>query len=647
METTGLDLRHGCKPFMVSTCTSEGEVHVWEWPVDPITRQPDIPRNDKLEIEYYLEGSELIFHHAKFDIRAFETIGMSFLFTEDQWWTADYLQDNLYSDHLVLTCRTFQDTLLASHACSSSDIHGLKELGVKYLRYSDADKDELKKAVAQAARDAKARNLEVTLGQSLTGKRATDSDYWLPRYVNGSDACLRYAGGDVERTVLLWDVFKNVLDEKNLWYGYDREKRLLSVVYKTENGGLSVHRGKLDAKLVDLEQKSERLLRRCRQYAVSILGRKCNLNSPKDLQELLYKKLKVPIPKTTTQGQPSVDKASLESILESFPSRKKTARQFISELLLARSYQTGMRYLKNYLSYGVEDDDGYIRLYPSLNQSGTHTTRFSSSNPNGQNCSAITKVEIGGETYEGTRIRDVFAPPPGKIWYAIDYSQLELRVFAAASQEPSLIEALNEGYDFHDYVSTRLFEKPLEEITKQERRIAKNTNFAIIFGAGPQKVDATAGMPGAYKLFCGLFPNVHSYMRKIINQVSETGYVYTLDGYRLDIPLRHPYKAVNYLVQGTAGSIIKNAMIAMDRDGLVNWKTSRIVLQIHDELLLEFDKDGHQPRHVYAVMQAMEQAGADLGIHTPVSCDRIESDWGHGEKVIVRKTKIVPIKKSA
>jgi len=302
-----------------------------------------------------------------------------------------------------------------------------------------------------------------------------------------------------------------------------------------------------------------------------------------------------------------------------------------------RSMETGVRYMKGYKQLALHQKDNWHKIYPSLNQSGTKTSRLSSSNPNGQNVGKKDKIKLAGEEIVIPKLRDCFCPPPGKIWYSIDYSQIEIRVFATLSEEYSILEALDAGYDFHGFVASKIFNKEPEEVTDSERTIAKNTNFAIIFGAGPDKINRTAGIPNAYELFAGQFPNVTDFMTKIINSVKETGRLRTADGYRLDIPFNAPYKAVNYLVQGTAGRIIKRAMVSLDKLEWFDWEDIKMILQIHDELIFEINKHSkyNSNETLRTIMSVMEEAGSSMGIHTPVSCEKISDDWGHGEEISV------------
>lgn len=631
-ETTGLDLRHGCMPFLIATCNLNGVTCCWEWDVDPQTRKPKIPPGDIEGIKKRIKGKTLVFHNAKFDLRALSLIGITVNLI-DGWTNGDPLSST--------PCLEIHDTLLMSHALSSEGPHGLKHLAKELLSIDDNDEKILRSKTIHACRYLE-RSLEGKFkrGHNLSGDREVESDYWTVRLADDKDdACLTYAKKDVERTILLYDFFSRIFKAKpKLKPNYKRELSLLKTVYKVETDGICVdsmliankkkklHRAKIDKEAL------------CQAAMSKALRRNCNVRSPIDLREYLYssKGLKLPVTAVTLTGHNSCAKKTLEELAIWKDTLKPEALEFIPNLLLLKSYSTASGYLSNYQDRMAFLNGEYV-LYPSLNQTGTKTTRFSSNNPNGQNVSTVSTIEIWGEDYPGPELRECFRPPSGKVWYSIDYSQLELRVFAAASQEKSIIEALEDGYDFHMFVACKIFNKKQEHITKAERRIAKNVNFAIIFGAKEKKVNATAGIPNAYKLFASQFPNVASFMGKTVEFAKKNGCIYTLDGYKLDVPQDGLFKSVNYLVQGTAGSIIKNAMIEIDKQKLVDWKESRIVLQIHDELLFEFSRESRNKnlREVRKIASVMEKSGSDLAITTPVSVDEITANWGHSKKIVL------------
>lgn len=562
------------------------------------------------DVVQYIRGSTVVFHNAKFDIRALSTIGIDF-----HW--------------------DFEETLLASHCYSSADNHGLKELAIKYLDYSDADEHHLHQQVI------KARNKARLLGWKLHD--STYADYWVPYQLSGDLSLENYATKDAERTMLLWQLYEPLLDELDLRQGYEREKELLKVVYKMENDGITINMDTLKNTKSFLEKEITKTKIRANHYLKKESLLVINLDSPKQLIDILHtdKGFNLPVVKTTDKGGTSTDKEVLRELFDK-SEEDTTQYKFLKQLLMKRSMNSAIGYLKGYekLCYEVKGDVTYARLYPSLNQTGTKTTRFTSSNPNGQNISKKTGVKFEEDKFSIPKLRDVFGPMPGKVWYSIDYSQLELRVFAAVSKEQSLIDALNAGYDFHGFVASQIFGKSMDEVEDSERTIAKNVNFALIFGAGPDKVNATAGIPNAYELFAGQFPNAIAYMQKVIREVKRLGHLRTVDGYRLDVSRSAPYKGVNYLVQGTAGRIVKSSMVKIGNEDWFDWKSIRLVLQIHDELIIEVDEHSpyNSPQYIHRIMSLMSEAGLDMGINTPVDADIITTDWGHGRAIKVTPT---------
>lgn len=527
----------------------------------------------------------------------------------------------------------YEDTLLASHCLSSSDNHGLKELALKYLDYSDTDEVLLKKQVLLACN--RARDLGWNLGYDEKGSRKAAWDYWVPGQVFKGDTSLQlYGDKDVERTILLWGTYRDLLLLHGLVSVYEKEKNLQCVVQRVEQCGLSIN-------LAKLEETSEYLSERSEAHKYSAVNRikqkygdELNIDSPPQLKQIVYGKdrFNLPVVRVTDKGQPSLDKEALTGLYENTP-QDTDESYFFKDILASRSYGSGVKYMKGYKALAEPVYGDYYKLYPSLNQSGTQTTRFSSSNPNGQNVGKKNKVKLFEEEFAIPKLRDIFCPLPGKVWWSIDYSQIEIRIFATLSGELSIVEALDDGYDFHGFVASRIFNKPLDAITEMERTIAKNTNFAIIYGAGRDKVNRTAGIPNAYELFAGQFPNVTDFMAKTIAEVRKCGYVWTPDGYRIDVPMDKPYKGVNYLSQGTAGRIIKNAMVELGME--VDWTDVKMIMQIHDELIFEVNRycEKNDTSYIRKIMNIMEDSGTQMGIRTPVSCEIISTDWGHGEEI--------------
>ncbi len=588
-ECTGLNFHKGVRPFFVSTCDDEGNQKWWEFPVDPYTREVDVPNTFVPEFLLYIRKYDyLVFHNATFDVHALETIGIS-------------------ADRLLPRA---EDTMIASHVLNSWDPHSLSFLTKNYLGQEDSEEKELKDEVRKARRVGKTKNY-------LIGKKVQE-DYWLPRVLNSrNDVLTRYALRDAERTMELWLLFKDELKEQDLWDIYVNARRLLPVIHHMQNSGVNL---RMDA----LDKTEKKLKVDCKCLNVLMLyftdKKKLNLQSSKQLQELFYTSWKLPTFEYTPTGF-STSKTTIEKLRDYCKDCRYSGHlSFFNRFLEYKEKLTLLRYIKNYKEHTV---DG--KLYPSFNPTGTATTRFSSSNPNAQN------IGKGDEDNpKAISLRSLFGPPEGKVWLALDYQQLQLRIFAWMSNEPALIRSFQEGYDFHNFVACKLFK--VISPSKKQRTIAKNINFGIIFGAGEAKIDATAGMVGAFNLFRKQFPNVTTYMREVSAQVRANGYIHTRGGYKLIVPAEKPYVGVNFIVQGTEGEIVKNAMVSCF-EFTEHVKRTNLILQVHDELIFELDKSINCLLFAQHLKAIMEYQGEKLGIETPVSCDLITSSWDKAEKL--------------
>lgn len=235
----------------------------------------------------------------------------------------------------------------------------------------------------------------------------------------------------------------------------------------------------------------------------------------------------------------------------------------------------------------------------------------------------------------------VFGPAKGRVWYSYDYNQLQLRIFAHVSGEDGMVKAFAEGWDAHNFVASEIFKT--EKPTKLQRRIAKNVNFGFIFGAQPAKVEVTAGVPGLWDTVVKLFPNAHKFMDATKKLVKKQGYVNTMGGYRLYLPLvrnryngrvepKH-YAGVCYIVQGTEGEIVKDAMVRVNGQ-LSGMPDHNLIMQVHDELV--FDMPAKEPAclrtNTLRILQSeMNLAGNRYGVVTKVNCELITTSWADGK----------------
>jgi DNA polymerase-1 len=600
----------------------------------------------------------LIFHNAIFDIRALATIGITLSFADPLFTTPvrypflpEKNSDKL-STHIV--CNGFHDTQLMSHACDnlgcrSNRPHALKELALHYLDISTDDETELQQAVVSARRLGKQYGW--SLGKNLQGGSEVKYDYWMPRAIweaahqptlplvspenvpdSWKDLCTTYAIQDVVRTLGLFFFFQEGLSKADLSSNYWREIYLLPITYQMEYAGMYVEPTRLERTLNQFRSASLE----ARSNAERCLGG-ININSGPQLVNVLAER-GVTLTARTKKGKASTGAASLRDIaqyLESSVPAKSDPLVYNTHRALRsivgfdpnqgdpgeeripgyRTFVAGQRYLLNYQN--LADSRSY--LHPSFNQVGTHWTRYSSSNPNGQNISKQAVLPL----------RKVFGPPPGYVWVSIDYSQLELRLYAYASQDCKLIESFEQGHDFHTTVACAIYNITSDKITAEMRRIAKNTNFAIIYGASPSKINQTSGRPGTFDTFVAQFRSAAGFMQQVINDVNRDGFVHTLGGYRLYVPPDEPYKGLNAVIQGTAGEIVKNAMLAVCERGLVDFLLdgSAIVANIHDEIIYQFPLDYPWKGITRRIVRVMEQAGAKLGAVTPVEASVIRDNW--------------------
>ena len=326
---------------------------------------------------------------------------------------------------------------------------------------------------------------------------------------------------------------------------------------------------------LEIEEKTNKIYQLC--------GQEFNINSTKQLGKILFEDLKLPVQKKKKSGY-STDVEVLEKLREEHP--------VITEILDYRQLvKLNSTYVEGMLPYINEKTN---RIHSYFHQTVTATGRISSAEPNLQNIP--TRFELGKS------LRKIFKPKEGYIFIDADYSQVELRVFAHVAHDKHMIGAFKKGVDIHEEVASKVFEKPLEEVTKEERTKAKAVNFGIIYGISDFGLGEQLHMPKkeakAYiEQYLNKYSGIKTYMEKIDEEAKENGYVSTIFGRRRYIP---ELKSQNYMVrqfgsraalnmpiQGTAADIMKLAMIEVVKKIEENNLKSRVVLQVHDELLLE------------------------------------------------------------
>jgi DNA polymerase I len=396
------------------------------------------------------------------------------------------------------------------------------------------------------------------------------------------DRAAEYAAQDADITLRLhrsiWPQLAAVPRLKNLYETV--EMPLVRVLYRMERAGVLVDRALLKAQSSELAARMHELQARAHAAA----GGTFNLDSPKQLQEILFGKLGLPVTRKTPTGQPSTAEDVLEELAASYE---------LPQLIL--EYRGVTKLKSTYTDKLPEQIDAKTgRIHTTYQQGVAATGRLSSENPNLQN--------IPIRTPEGRRIRQAFIAPPGHSLIAADYSQIELRIMAHLSGDASLVAAFAEDRDVHQSTAAEVLGLPLEAVSAEQRRSAKAVNFGLIYGMSAfglaRQLGIGRGDAQRYvDRYFERYPGVRRYMDETRAQAREQGYVETVFGRRLYLPdirsrnaAMRQYaerSAINAPMQGTAADIIKMAMIAIDIWIETSGTAARLIMQVHDELVLE------------------------------------------------------------
>jgi len=461
---------------------------------------------------------------------------------------------HIFENHGIKLRGIVHDTLLQSYVFESHKPHDMDTMALRHLGYTTIPfVDVCGKGASQICFD------QVELG------RATE-----------------YAAEDSDITLRLHQaMIGHVESDKGLDYIYRKIELPTSVVLqKIERNGVLIDADKLATQSNELAARIMAL----EQQAYELAGGPFNLGSPKQIGEIFFGKLQLPIIKKTATGAPSTDEEVLQKLAEDYP---------LPKILLEHR---GLSKLKSTytdkLPKMVNPKTG--RVHTNYAQAVAITGRLASNDPNLQN--------IPVRTGEGRRIREAFVAPPGSTIVSADYSQIELRIMAHISEDEAMLRAFAAGEDIHRATAAEIFGVPPEEVQSEQRRYAKVINFGLIYGMSAfglaQNLGIERGAAGNYiERYFQRFAGVKRYMDETRLLAKERGYVETVFGRRLWLPeINSPNgprragaerAAINAPMQGTAADLIKLAMIAVqdwiERDGLA----TRMVMQVHDELVLE------------------------------------------------------------
>ncbi|MGR8980831.1 MAG: DNA polymerase I [Gammaproteobacteria bacterium] len=444
--------------------------------------------------------------------------------------------------------------------------------------------------------------------EDVTGKGAKQ----IPFQEVPIEQATRYAAEDADITLRLHQTLWPQLEQYPalLKLYAEIEIPLIGVLARIERNGVLIDTAMLAQQSLELANQIIGLEHRAHDLA----GYAFNLGSPKQIQEILYDRLKLPVIKKTPKGQPSTDESVLQELALDYP---------LPKLILEHR---GLSKLKSTyidkLPQQIDDRTG--RIHTSYHQAVAATGRLSSSDPNLQN------IPIRSE--EGRKIRQAFIAPTGYKIVAADYSQIELRIMAHLSGDEGLMTAFTEGLDVHRSTAAEVFGIAPDQVTNELRRSAKAINFGLIYGMSSfglaQQLGISRNQAQAYiDLYFTRYPGVKYFMDNIRESARSQGFVETLFGRRLHLPeinSRNPSlrqyaerTAINAPMQGTAADIIKRAMIAVDRWLHHENPDARMIMQVHDELVFEIAED-QVPESSLRIVDIMEGAA---GLRVPLVVD--------------------------
>lgn len=446
------------------------------------------------------------------------------------------------------------DAMLASYIIESHLGHGLDELSERWL------------------------GLETITYESLCGKGA--------KQIGFADVAIEqateYAAQDADFALRLEAHLRAQMDAKQLEMYEKMELPVAQVLFEMERNGVQIDRAELARQSAELGAE----LMKLEQEAYAAAGQPFNLNSPKQLQEILFDKMGIPTKglKKTAKGGISTNEAVLEQLAPDYPLPKI--------ILQNRSLAKLKSTYTDKLPEMISPKDG--RVHTTYAQAVAITGRLASNNPNLQN--------IPIRTAEGRRVRRAFTAPQGSVIVSADYSQIELRIMAHLSGDKTLIAAFQNGEDVHRRTAAEVFGTAPENVSPEQRRYAKTINFGLIYGMGQYGLAKSLGIDNLsaknfIDRYFARYPGVAEYMQRTKEQAAAQGFVETLFGRRLYLPdIRNKNAnaragaeraAINAPMQGTASDLIKRAMIDVSRWLVSDDLKSKLIMQVHDELVLE------------------------------------------------------------
>ena len=461
---------------------------------------------------------------------------------------------HILANHGVALAGIAHDTVLESYVLEVHQRHDLDSLAQRHLGWKTITYDE------------------------VTGKGASRISFASVDIARATE----YAAEDADCALAVHDVLypRIVADEKLKRVYEEIELPVMPVLFRMERNGVLLDAAKLEAQSHELGKE----MLAAEQKAYEAAGQPFNLNSPKQIQEILFERQKLPVKKKTPKGQPSTDEDVLAELALDYP-LPKLLLEFRALAKLKSTYTDKLPRM-------VHPATG--RVHTTYAQAGAVTGRLASNDPNLQN--------IPIRTPQGRRIREAFIAPPGSKIMSADYSQIELRIMAHLSGDKGLRHAFEHGHDVHQATAAEVFGVPLDQVSDDERRTAKVINFGLIYGMSAFGLAQNLGLERAtaqayIDSYFTRYPGVKKFMDETREKARSQGYVETVFGRRLRLPeigSGSPARrqaaeraAINAPMQGTAADLIKMAMVSVQNYLDSSKLQTKLIMQVHDELVLE------------------------------------------------------------
>ena len=576
-ETTGTDFWHGCGAFMVTACDGSHN-YVWQGEVDPYDRSKIYwDHEDLADIQELLnDAASLIFHNAKFDMRALSKLGL----------------------HIKHLWPKVEDTIIGSHCLNSGESHALKYLALKYLDYSNIEQRKLKDAVLSARNQYKLKYDIAQVGHKcFPALKGNKTKWWAMDYWLCPQECEEYGTDDVEMTWLLWSIMSKSLKAQGLIQQYETRKQLLEITYNMEEAGVNMYVDLINSTRDELEEKAESL--RVKIERDNHYNHRFDPTKNDAILFLLHEKLKLPVHFYTDTGRPSASKDAINYYIQADPNNT-TLKDYAE-------YRKCKKLVSDINSYELWiTADG--RLHPNVWITGTRETRQSVENPNLQNTPKT--------------IRHLLGPRPGMVWLDFDLVNIEMRIWTYEVGNPELTSVFESGGSVHLLIASIIHpelwelhpDEEFKDFYPERYQYTKNGNFAIIYGATSKKADDTYRKQGAYDLISARFPEVPSFTKRCIQEAEDNyahydiPYVTTLGGYRVVVPTDELFKSVNYKIQGSAGWMMTEAMINVANNPHLKETGGYIINQIHDSLIIELPESKLSSKIIHSIEDDLNNA---------------------------------------